>query len=97
MTFLYNLLEHDLISSQEARTGQKPGPKKVVISRNMDLILQEVIDLLLRDYVRSWYKGLSRDQEALLSFLQLVFAVNLYVLRSILLSVLTWKFLTHKS
>ena len=56
--------------TQEERTGQKPGPKKVVISRNMDLILQEVIDLLLRDYVCSWYKGLSRNQEGLLSFLE---------------------------
>ncbi|XP_052278175.1 sorting nexin-25-like isoform X2 [Dreissena polymorpha] len=59
-----------LQNMMEVKSSQSPGPKKVVISRNMDLALQEVIDLLLRDYILSWYKGLSKDQASLLSYLQ---------------------------
>ncbi|XP_052796615.1 sorting nexin-25-like [Mya arenaria] len=54
----------------EAKSGQINGPKKVQISRNMDLELQEVIDLVLRDFILSWYKDLSVDQDSLLAYLQ---------------------------
>ncbi|WAQ97897.1 SNX25-like protein [Mya arenaria] len=36
----------------------------------MDLELQEVIDLVLRDFILSWYKDLSVDQDSLLAYLQ---------------------------
>jgi len=36
----------------------------------MDLALQDVIDLLLRDFVHVWYKDLSLDHDSLLEFLE---------------------------
>lgn len=59
-----------LQNMMEARQVYKPGPKKVVISRTMDLALQEIIDLVLRDFIVSWYKELSVDHESLLTYLQ---------------------------
>ncbi|XP_033743124.1 sorting nexin-25-like [Pecten maximus] len=57
-----------LIQKLMERKADKRGePKKVVISRNIDLALQEVIDLSLRDFVLTWYEDLSKDQESLLT------------------------------
>lgn len=51
----------------ERKVDKRGEPKKVVISRNIDLALQEVIDLSLRDFVLTWYEDLSKDQESLLT------------------------------
>nr|XP_033799389.1 sorting nexin-25 isoform X2 [Geotrypetes seraphini] len=36
--------------------------RRVVISHNMDKALKEVFDYIYRDYILSWYKGLSKDE-----------------------------------
>ncbi|KAJ8298069.1 hypothetical protein KUTeg_024600 [Tegillarca granosa] len=47
----------------ELQAEKKPKPKKVVISRNIDLAIQEVMDLIVRDFILTWYRDLSRDQD----------------------------------
>ncbi|KAL4230572.1 sorting nexin 25 [Mactra antiquata] len=59
-----------LQNMMEARNAGKPGPKKVVISRNMDQSLQDIIDLLLRDFILTWYKDLSIDHDTLLTHIE---------------------------
>ncbi len=39
-----------------------PPERKVVISVNMDAVIQELFDLVVRDYVMSWYTTLGKDQ-----------------------------------
>lgn len=55
---------------QEKRYEKKSDIKKVVISRNVDSALQEVLDLVTRDYIMSWYSDLSKDQDAFLNSLR---------------------------
>lgn len=55
---------------QEKRYEKKSDMKKVVITRNVDSALQEVLDLTIRDHILSWYSDLSKDQEAFLSSLR---------------------------
>ncbi|XP_053400334.1 sorting nexin-25-like isoform X2 [Mercenaria mercenaria] len=59
-----------LQNMMEARSEFKPGLNKVVISRNMDLALQDIINLLLRDFILTWYKDLSVDHDSLQTYLQ---------------------------
>lgn len=47
----------------ELQAEKKSKPKKVVISRNIDLAIQEVMDFVVRDFILTWYKDLSRDQD----------------------------------
>ncbi|KAL3879426.1 hypothetical protein ACJMK2_031724 [Sinanodonta woodiana] len=55
----------------EKRAEMHPDfPKKVVISHNMDLAIQEVLNLIIRDFVLSWFQDLSRDQETMLTSLK---------------------------
>ncbi|CAH1778459.1 unnamed protein product [Owenia fusiformis] len=49
------------------RQQEKPPVPKVVISSNLDVAIQEVLDYILRDYVLTWYKDLSIDQHLLLT------------------------------
>ncbi|XP_060599757.1 sorting nexin-25-like [Ruditapes philippinarum] len=60
-----------LQNMMEARAVYKQTPQNVIISRNMDLELQDVIDLLLRDFILTWYKDLSVDRDSLQAHLQL--------------------------
>lgn len=55
---------------QEKRYEKKSDIKKVVISRNVDSALQEVLDLVTRDYIMSWYSDLSKDHDAFLNSLR---------------------------
>ena len=55
---------------KEAGAGHKQTPQNVVISRNMDLELQDVIDLLMRDFILTWYQDLSRDRDSLQTHLK---------------------------
>ncbi|XP_077984333.1 sorting nexin-25-like [Glandiceps talaboti] len=43
-----------------ARESQ-PGPRRVVISKNMDEAIKEVFDLVIQHYVLTWYKDLTMD------------------------------------
>jgi hypothetical protein len=55
---------------QEKRYERKQETKKVVITRNVDGALQEVLDLIMRDYIMSWYSDLSKDHEVFLGSLR---------------------------
>ncbi|KAK3599208.1 hypothetical protein CHS0354_012814 [Potamilus streckersoni] len=60
-----------ILNLVEKRAEMHPDfQKKVVISRNMDLAIQEVLNLVIRDFVLSWFQDLSRDQETMLTFLK---------------------------
>lgn len=61
---------HSFCLIQEKRYEKKSDMKKVVITRNVDSALQEVLDLTIRDHILSWYSDLSKDQEAFLSSLR---------------------------
>ncbi|KAK0043037.1 sorting nexin-25 [Biomphalaria pfeifferi] len=45
-----------------SRNAEQPQPRKVVISHNLDNVLQDVIDLLCRHYILVWYQSISEDQ-----------------------------------
>ncbi|XP_062594702.1 sorting nexin-25-like isoform X2 [Saccostrea cucullata] len=63
-------MAQELIKLMEKRYEKKSETKKVVITRNVDGALQEVLDLIMRDYIMSWYADLSKDHEAFLSSLR---------------------------
>lgn len=63
-------MAQELIKQMEKRYEKKSDMKKVVITRNVDSALQEVLDLTIRDHILSWYSDLSKDQEAFLSSLR---------------------------
>lgn len=43
--------------------------QKTVISRQMDKSLQEVIDLVIRDFCLSWFRGIGKDETAFVEIL----------------------------
>lgn len=59
-----------VIDFQDKLNDPKREPKKVIISRNMDSSVQEVIDLAVRDFVLSWYQTLGKNEEKLLPLIQ---------------------------
>ncbi|XP_030047356.1 LOW QUALITY PROTEIN: sorting nexin-25 [Microcaecilia unicolor] len=54
------------LSSSFCESGQM---RRVVISHNMDKALKEVFDYIYRDYILSWYGGLSKDEGQLYNLL----------------------------
>ncbi|XP_061183627.1 sorting nexin-25-like [Saccostrea echinata] len=63
-------MAQELIKLMEKRYEKKSETKKVVITRNVDGALQEVLDLIMRDYIMSWYADLSKDHEAFIGSLR---------------------------
>ncbi|XP_078326313.1 sorting nexin-25-like isoform X2 [Crassostrea virginica] len=63
-------MAQELLKQLEKRYEKKSDIKKVVISRNVDSALQEVLDLVTRDYIMSWYSDLSKDHDAFLNSLR---------------------------
>ncbi|XP_048774013.1 sorting nexin-25-like [Ostrea edulis] len=63
-------MAQELIKFMEKRYEKKLETKKVVITRNVDGALQEVLDLIMRDYIMSWYSDLSKDHDVFLSSLR---------------------------
>ena len=55
---------------QEARSSTTLDPKKVVFSKNVDLVIQEIMDYVTRDYVMNWYLPLGKDRERFTEILQ---------------------------
>ncbi|ESO93906.1 hypothetical protein LOTGIDRAFT_228630 [Lottia gigantea] len=59
-----------LIEKMIEKDQLKPDAvRKVVISRNIDNIIQEVLDLFTQDFILSWYKDLSIKQQPLVTAL----------------------------
>ncbi|KAK3099373.1 hypothetical protein FSP39_003500 [Pinctada imbricata] len=56
---------HDLLQKMIEKRSERTGEVKkvVVITRNIDIAIQEVIDLVVRDYILTWYTDLSKDQD----------------------------------
>ena len=52
------------------RSSFEPPERNVVTSINLDLTLQEVMDLVTRDYVMSWYNDLGKDSDRFKQILQ---------------------------
>ncbi|KAK7097610.1 sorting nexin-25-like [Littorina saxatilis] len=56
---------------KEGAGGQKPQlSRKTIISRSLDNALQEVIELVCRDFILNWYQEISSDQTTLINSVQ---------------------------
>ncbi|XP_041357035.1 sorting nexin-25-like isoform X2 [Gigantopelta aegis] len=54
----------------EKQCGPVEQSRKVIISRNLDNTIQEVLDLVIQDFIISWYRNLGKDQHALVTSVQ---------------------------
>ncbi|CAL1530899.1 unnamed protein product, partial [Lymnaea stagnalis] len=66
-TYAVNMIIKKMKDLEASCTDQ---PRKVVISRSLDNCLQEVLDLISRHYILTWYEGLSKDKETLVKHAQ---------------------------
>ena len=41
----------------------KPPQRKIVMSVNLDMVIHSIFDLVMRDYVMSWYTAIGKDEE----------------------------------
>ena len=41
----------------------KPPQRKIVMSVNLDMVIHSIFDLVVRDYVMSWYTAMGKDEE----------------------------------
>lgn len=46
------------------------NPKKIVTTRNLDLAIQELMDLIINDFVISWYKDFGKDNQLIASLIK---------------------------
>ncbi|XP_074649963.1 sorting nexin-25-like [Tubulanus polymorphus] len=51
-----------LVKMMENRQNFHPAKHNVVISHNLDATIQEIMDLVLRDFVQSWYSDVGKNQ-----------------------------------
>lgn len=64
-TFLQKLME------KEPTVGTRTaGTRKTIISRSLDNALQEVIELICRDFILNWYQEISSDHTTLINSVQ---------------------------
>ena len=56
---------------KEAAGGARPPvSRKTIISRSLDNALQEVMELICRDFILNWYQKISSDQTTLVNSIQ---------------------------
>ena len=41
----------------------KVPQRKIVMSVNLDMVIHSIFDLVMRDYVMSWYTTIAKDEE----------------------------------
>ena len=46
---------------QAARLAAEVPKRGLVISHNLDQVIQEVLDFIVRDYILSWYSDIAKD------------------------------------
>ncbi|XP_072040154.1 sorting nexin-25-like [Amphiura filiformis] len=59
-----------IMKVMEMMTRRRKKPRKVVTSRNMEKAINEVFELIVRDYVFPWYKKLGKDDSVFVDALQ---------------------------
>lgn len=57
------LVKQKLFLFQELRGNFSVPERKTVTTKNLDLAIQEIVDLVTRDYVLSWYRDLGKDED----------------------------------
>lgn len=64
-------LVHFIVQEKEAAGGARPPvSRKTIISRGLDNALQEVMELVCRDFILNWYQRISSDQTTLMNSIQ---------------------------
>lgn len=51
-------------------TTSEVNSKKIVTTKNLDSAIQELIDLIVKDFVISWYKDFGKDDQLIASFIK---------------------------
>lgn len=55
---------------QTKKAACQVNPKKIVTTRNLDLAIQELMDLIINDFVISWYKDFGKDNQLIASLIK---------------------------
>ena len=76
--FFYVKNEKAIISFnlKEDRRSTKPMQRKIVMSVNLDLVIHSIFDLVMRDYVMSWYTVIAKDEERFYGHVECVICVT---------------------
>lgn len=57
---------------QEKKSEQYEEQKRVVVSRNIDDAVREVMDHVIQDFVLAWYTDISKDQQTVVNAIKYV-------------------------
>ena len=57
---------------QEKKSEQHEEQKRVVVSRNIDDAVREVMDHVIQDFVLAWYTDISKDQHTVVNAIKYV-------------------------